>query len=52
MARETTVWIYQETNKRNLTRKDLNMIKKEKPRERKEITSVGNVMIEMKRLII
>ena len=34
MARETTVWTFQWTNKRNLTREDLNMAKKGKPQER------------------
>ena len=36
---KTTVWIFQETNKGNLTREDLNMAKKGKPYERKLISS-------------
>ena len=31
MRRKTTVWIFQATNKRNLTREDLQMTKKGKP---------------------
>ena len=34
MGRKTTVWIFQATNKQNLTQKDLDMAKKEKPLER------------------
>ena len=31
MGRKTTVWIFQATNKRNLTRKNFDMAKKGKP---------------------
>ena len=35
MGRKTNVWIFQTTNKRNLTREDLDMAKKGKPLGRK-----------------
>ena len=31
IGRKTTVWVFQEINKRNLTRENLDMAKKEKP---------------------
>ena len=31
MGKKTTVWIFQATNKRNLTQKDLDMAKEGKP---------------------
>ena len=34
MGRKTTVWIFQVTNKPNLTRLNLDMSKKDKPYER------------------
>ena len=36
-----TVWIFQATNFWNCTQKDLNMVKKGKPQERKRISSNG-----------
>ena len=39
MGRKTTLWKLQATNKRNLTRKNENMVKKEKPSERNRISS-------------
>ena len=34
MRRKTTLWIFQATNKRNLTREDWDISKKEKPHKR------------------
>ena len=31
MGRKTTIWIFQATNKRNLTQEDFDMVKKRKP---------------------
>ena len=40
-GRQTTVWIFQVTNKRNLQREDLVMAKKEKPLEKNWISSIS-----------
>ena len=39
MERKTTAWTFQAINKRNLTRKNLDMAKKRKPQERNWISS-------------
>ena len=39
MGRKTTVWIFQATNKQNLTQENLDMAKKEKSFEKNWISS-------------
>ena len=42
MGRTTTVWIFQATNKWNLTREDMSMAKKGKPQDKNWISSNSN----------
>ena len=43
MGRKTTIWTFQATSKQNLTRENLDIAKKGKPKERNWISSDGSL---------